>query len=150
MLINLNTKYDIGQQIFFVSHSTSHETVSCEHCNGNYREIVNGIEYTCPYCKGGRSSRTIDKYRVRSGIITNIRISLLGIDKIRNYDLNSNDKFDTNIRYSVTESRTEDSFSDIDGSSMSKFEGELYATEQEAEAAITVSKKVRYTSREGY
>jgi hypothetical protein len=147
MLINFNTKYDIGQQVFFVERSTSHETVSCEHCNGNYREIVNGIEYTCPYCKGGRSSRTIDTYRVRSGVITNIRISLLGIDKMRSYDLNSKDKFDTNIKYSVTENRTENSFSDIDGNSTSKFERELFATEQEAEAAITVSKTVKYTSR---
>lgn len=149
MEIKLNIKYDIGQQVFFVDRSTSHETVSCEHCNGNYREIVNGIEYTCPYCKGGRSSKTIEKYRVRSGIVTNIRISLLGIDRMRNYDLNYKDKFDTNIKYSVTENRTENSFSDIDGSSTNKFEGELYGTEQEAEAAITVSKKVRYTSRNG-
>ena len=146
MKINLNTKYDIGQQVFFVEHSTSHETVPCEHCNGNYREIVNGIEYTCPYCKGGRSSRTIDKYRVRSGIITNVRISLLGIDRRRDYDLNTEKEFDTNIKYSVTENRAESYFSDIDGSSMNKFEFELYATEQDAEAAITVSRKVTYTS----
>lgn len=148
MQINLNTKYDIGQQVFFVEHSTSHETVSCERCNGQYREIVNGIEYTCPYCKGGRSSKTIDKYRVRSGIITNIRLSLLGIDKLRDYDLNPEKQYDTKIKYSVTENRTENAFSDIDGSSASKFEFELYATEKDAEAAIKVSKKVRYTSRE--
>lgn len=148
MLINFNTKYDIGQQIFFVDRSTSHEEVPCEHCKGNYREIVNGIEYTCPYCKGGRSKRTIETYRVRSGVITNIRISLLGIDRIRNYDLNSKEKFDTNIKYSVTENYTENSYldSDIDGKSTSKFERELYATEKDAEAAITVSKQVRYTN----
>lgn len=147
MEIKLNTKYSIGQQVFFVDHSTSHETVPCEHCKGNYREIVNGIEYTCPYCKGGRSSRTIDSYRVRSGIITNIRISLLGIDKQRDYDINPEKKYDTNIKYSVTENRTENCFSDIDGSSINKFEFQLYATEQDAEAAIAVSRKVRYTSR---
>ena len=149
MEIRLNTKYDIGQQVFFISRSTSHEEIPCEHCNGNYREIVNGIEYTCPYCKGGRSKRTIEKYRVRSGIITNIRISFLGIDKMKNYDLNSEDKFDTNIKYSVTEHRTESDWSDIDGSSVNKFEGELYSTEKEAESAIEISKKIRYTSREG-
>lgn len=148
MKINLTTKYDIGQQVFFVEHSTSHETVPCEHCHGNYREMVNNIEYTCPYCKGGRSSRTIDKYRTRSGIITNIRISLLGIDRRRDFELKTDTKFDTNIKYSVTENRTESAFSDIDGSSTNKFEGELYASEREAEAAISVSKKVTYTSRQ--
>ena len=147
MKINLNTKYDIGQQVFFVDHSQSHEEIPCEHCNGNYREIVNGIEYTCPYCKGGRSKRIIDKYQVRSGIITNIRISFLGIDKMRDYNLNSEEKFDTNIKYSVTENRTESGWSDIDGNSINKFEFELYATVQEAESAITVSEKVRYASR---
>lgn len=149
MLINFNTKYDIGQQVFFVEHSTSHEEIPCEHCKGNYREIVNGIEYTCPYCKGGRSRKTIDSYRVKSGIITNIRIALLGIDRMRDYDLNPEKKYDTNIKYSVTENRTETSWisSDIDGNSTSKFEFELYATEQDAEAAIKVSKEVRYTSR---
>ena len=147
MKITIDTKYDVGQQVFFVEHSTSHETIPCEHCNGNYREIVNGIEYTCPYCKGGRSSRTIDKYRVRSGIITNIRISLLGIDKIRDYEVNPEKKFDTNIKYTVTENRTENAFFDTDGNSMNKFEFELYATEQDAEKAVTIPTKVRYTSR---
>lgn len=147
MKINLTTKFDIGQQVFFVEHSQSHEEAPCEHCHGNYREMVNEIEYTCPYCKGGRSKRTIDKYRVRSGIVTNIRISLLGIDKMRDYDLDEDRKFDTNIKYSVTENRTESAWSDIDGSSMNKYEGELYISEEEAEAAIKVSKKVTYTSR---
>lgn len=146
MKLTIDTKYDIGQQVFFVESSTSHETIPCEHCSGNYREMVNGIEYTCPYCKGGRSSKTIQKFRVRSGIITNIRISLLGIDRLRDYDADSEEKFDTNIKYCVTENRTESAFSDVDGSSVSKFEGQLYPTEEAARAAIKQEKIVTYTN----
>lgn len=57
MNINQTTKYDIGQTVYFVSHYTSREEIPCTHCGGNYREIVNNIEYKCPYCNGGRETR---------------------------------------------------------------------------------------------
>lgn len=133
MNITINTKFDIGQKVFFIRHSASSEEIPCTHCNGNYREIVNGIEYTCPYCKGGREKRRINEYRVVSGIITNIRIAVNGNQK--SIDLATGFDIATNIKYSVTENRTEYLF-DTDGSSINKFESELYLTEDEATAVI--------------
>ncbi len=139
MIINQNTKYDIGQKVYFVTHTSSYEDIRCTHCKGNYREIVNNIEYTCPYCKGGRENRRIDTYEVASGIITNIRISVNGIQKL--VDHITGFEIETRIKYSVTENRSEFLF-DTDGSSTNKFEGELYATEDEAKAAIKERKVI--------
>lgn len=136
MKVEINTKFDIGQTVFYIKHTTSYEEIPCEHCNGNYREIVNDIEYTCPYCKGGREKKRIDKYRVKSGIITNIRIAVKGIDTIT--DPITKEQIETNVKYSVTENNTE-LFYESDGNSTNLYEGELYSTVEEAE---TVIKKV--------
>ncbi len=125
MNINQTTKYDIGQTVYFVKQSTSYEEIPCTHCGGNYREIVNNIEYKCPYCKGGRESRRVDHYELKSGVITNIHIAVNGIDE--RTDHITGDKIKTNIRYCVTENHTEGLF-DVDGSSINKYEGELYAS----------------------
>lgn len=139
MNINQTTKYDIGQTVYFVKHSTSYEEIPCTHCGGNYREIVNNIEYKCPYCKGGRESRRVDHYELKSGVITNIHIAINGIDEYTDYI--TGDEIETNIRYCVTENRTE-GFFDTDGSSMSKYEGELYASAEAAAATIKEKRKV--------
>lgn len=141
MNINLTTKFDIGQKVFYVSHTTSHLEIPCTHCHGNYREIVNDIEYTCPYCKGGREKMRIDDYEVQSGIVTNIRIAVNGIYKYEDHE--TGQEIFTNYKYSVTENHTEFVF-DADGSSTNRFESELFATEEEAAASIKVRKEVRH------
>lgn len=140
MNINFFTKYDIGQTVYFISHHTSLEEIPCTHCGGNYREVMNNIEYKCPYCKGGRETRRIDHYALKSGVITNIHIAVNGIDKRTDYI--TGDEIETNIRYCVTENRTVGNVLDIDGSSINIYEGELYATSQEAAATIKEKRKV--------
>ena len=145
MNINQTTKYDIGQTVYFVSHGTSYEEIPCTHCGGNYREIVNNIEYKCPYCNGGREKRRIDHYELKSGVITNIHIAVNGIDERTDYI--TGDKIATNIQYCVTENRTTGNFCDIDGSSTSKYEGELYETADAA--AATIKEKCKVTIEGG-
>lgn len=145
MNINQTTKYDIGQTVYFVSHGTSYEEIPCTHCGGNYREIVNNIEYKCPYCNGGRETRRIDHYELKSGVITNIHIAVNGIDE--HTDHITGDKIATNIQYCVTENRTTGNFCDIDGSSTSKYEGELYETADAA--AATIKEKCKVTIEGG-
>lgn len=145
MNINQTTKYDIGQTVYFVSHYTSREEIPCTHCGGNYREIVNNIEYKCPYCTGGRETRRIDHYELKSGVITNIHIAVNGIDEHTDYI--TGDKIATNIQYCVTENRTTGNFCDIDGSPTSKYEGELYETADVA--AATIKEKCKVTIEGG-
>ena len=147
MKIKIDTKFDVGEKVFYITHSTSFEEIPCEHCSGNYREIVNGIEYTCPYCKGGRERKRIDKYKVKSGIITNIRFSVNGIDEFA-HDITGN-KIETKIRYCVTENliRNGELF-EIDGSSHNKFEGELFKNEKEAKTKIEKEYIVTHLARE--
>lgn len=140
MNINQTTKFNIGQTVYFVSHSTSYEEIPCTHCGGNYREIVNNIEYKCPYCNGGREKRRIDRYELRSGVITNIHITVNGI--VERTDYITGDKIETNIRYCVTENRTTDGFMDIDGSSTNMYEGELYESAEAARATIKEKCKI--------
>ena len=144
MNINQTTKYDIGQTVYFVSHYTSREEIPCTHCGGNYREIVNNIEYKCPYCNGGRETRRIDHYKLKRGVITNIHIAVNGIDEHTDYI--TGDKIETNIRYCVTENRTTGNMCDIDGSSSSMYEGELY---ESADAAAATIKEKRHVTIEG-
>lgn len=146
MQINQTTKFDIGQRVFFVERTTSYEEIPCTHCGGNYREIVNNIEYTCPYCKGGRERRRIDNYRVHSGVITNIRIAVYGVDKFE--DINTGKEVDTNIKYSVTKNHTEFLF-DHDGDSRNLHEGELYETEDAARAVIKQAQTIT-VNKEGF
>ena len=145
MNINQTTKYDIGQTVYFVSHYTSREEIPCTHCGGNYREIVNNIEYKCPYCNGGRETRRIDHYKLKSGVITNIHIAVNGIDEHTDYI--TGDKIETNIRYCVTENRTTGKMYDIDGASSSMYEGELYETADAA--AATIKEKCKVTIEGG-
>lgn len=139
MNINQTTKFNIGQTVYFVSHGTSYENIPCTHCGGNYREIVNNIEYKCPYCNGGREKRRIDHYALRSGVITNIHIAVNGIEERTDYI--TGDEIETNIRYCVTENRTE-GFFDVDGSSTSMYEDELYESAEAARATIKEKCKV--------
>lgn len=140
MNINQTTKFDIGQTVYYVSHYTSRMEIPCTHCGGNYREIVNNIEYRCPYCKGGRETQVIDHYDLRSGVITNIHIAVNGI--VERTDRITGKKIETNIRYCVTENRTTDAFMDIDGSSTNMFEGELYESAEAAAATIKETRKI--------
>lgn len=126
MQLNIKTKFDIGQTVYFVAQSTSYEDIPCTHCKGNYREIVNGIEYTCPHCTGGRERNRVDDYEVKSGVVTNIKVSVRGIRKIK--DRITGENIETNFKYCVTANNTELSFCDADDSSTSKYEGELYET----------------------
>lgn len=103
MNINQTTKYDIGQTVYFVSHYTSREEIPCTHCGENYREIVNNIEYKCPYCNGGRETRRIDHYKLKSGVITNIHIAVNGIDEHTDYI--TGDKIATNIHIALPKTR---------------------------------------------
>lgn len=50
MDINIKTKFSIGDTVYFVKESTSYYEIPCTHCGGNYREIVNNIEYKCGHC----------------------------------------------------------------------------------------------------
>lgn len=143
MQINQTTKFDIGQTVYFVTHGTSYEEIPCTHCGGNYREIVNGIEYKCPYCNGGRERRRVDSYYLRSGVITNIRIAVNGTNP--ETDFITGDEIETNVRYSVTENHTEGQY-DADGYSYSKYEGELY---ESADAAAATIKEKRHITIEG-
>ena len=146
MDINIKTKFSIGDTVYFVKESTSYYEIPCTHCGGNYREIVNNIEYKCPYCTGGRERRRIDTYRLRSGVITNIHIAVNGVDTRTDYI--TGDEIETNVRYCVTENRTSGGglIFDHDGDSLSKYEGELY---ESADAAAATIKEKRHVTIEG-
>ncbi len=137
MDINIKTKFSIGDTVYFVKESTSYYEIPCTHCGGNYREIVNNIEYKCPYCTGGREKQKIKHYEVESGIVTNIRIALYGEREV--VDRITHNHIRTNVLYSVTPHNAVDDYYDTDANSISKYEGELYATRADADEAATMA-----------
>lgn len=127
MKVTIETKFDVGQKVFWVERTYGSTTTKCSHCNGQYREIVNGIEYLCPHCKGGMETIHENNYHLKSGIVTNIRFTFnADVDD----DTYFEGKVDSHYRYDVTEHR-QSYFSDSDGNSRTLYEGELYATKDE-------------------
>lgn len=114
---------------------------------GNYREIVNNIEYKCPYCTGGREKQKIKHYEVESGIVTNIRIALYGEREV--VDRITHNHIRTNVLYSVTPHNAVDDYYDTDANSISKYEGELYATRADADATVESVKTVTTIDENG-
>lgn len=147
MDINIKTKFSIGDTVYFVKESTSYYEIPCTHCGGNYREIVNNIEYKCPYCTGGREKQKIKHYEVESGIVTNIRIALYGEREV--VDRITHNHIRTNVLYSVTPHNAVDDYYDTDANSISKYEGELYATRADADATVESVKTVTTIDENG-
>ena len=147
MDINIKTKFSIGDTVYFVKESTSYYEIPCTHCGGNYREIVNNIEYKCPYCTGGQKKQKIKHYEVESGIVTNIRIALYGEREV--VDRITHNHIRTNVLYSVTPHNAVDDYYDTDANSISKYEGELYATRADADATVESVKTVTTIDENG-
>ena len=147
MDINIKTKFSIGDTVYFVKESTSYYEIPCTHCGGNYREIVNNIEYKCPYCTGGREKQKIKHYEVESGIVTHIRIALYGEREV--VDRITHNHIRTNVLYSVTPHNAVDDYYDTDANSISKYEGELYATRADADATVESVKTVTTIDENG-
>ena len=128
MKIDINTKFDIGQKVYFLKSSSSTTVRHCSHCRGHYREIVNGVEYLCSHCKGGREEIRNTRYKIASAIVTNIRITLETEEK----ELTEHEgRVDAKYSYSVTELKPENWLYSNDGNSERKYEQELYSTKEE-------------------
>lgn len=74
MHIDVNTKFDVGQEVYIIQKARSKE--SCAACNGEWHIIIDGNKFSCDKCFGtGRLHGKRKIYQLAGkDTITNIKV----------------------------------------------------------------------------
>lgn len=148
VVYNAPRPVNIGDVFYMIAQGETKQFYEpCKACNDTHSVTVNGVTFGCPYCTGGREKQKIKHYEVESGIVTNIRIALYGEREV--VDRITHNHIRTNVLYSVTPHNAVDDYYDTDANSISKYEGELYATRADADATVESVKTVTTIDENG-
>jgi len=147
--VQINTMFDIGDDLFHVVESKEPVTVPCDACKDGLIRLLDGKQYGCPKCKGqgklvqpGRLVLEIKKMRVREVAIR--RVNRWGAKK---WDAQPEP---AKIHYSFwCESQRTNQMGEADivkAFSAEKLPGKLFRSREAAQAAINKHDLTRLVS----
>lgn len=105
--MKLETKFEIGQEVYVCKSNSSYEIENCKTCDGVGKVNIKGKMYCCPECNGAKFTRTnfVKTYVPEKRTIRKIKISVYETNRDTGINVRYETKTPKNGNSSIEESK---------------------------------------------